>query len=166
MRLYRSEYGALVRLARLLVRDPATAEDLVQDAFVRLYKSWGRVREPERAPAYLRSTVVNLARGRARTQAVFARVKERLVAPSESASAESGAVHRFLEDRVRDALAQLSVRQREVLVLRHYAGMSETEIADTVGCSVGTVRTHTKRGMAALEHLLEPVRRELVWEGV
>lgn len=166
MRLYRSEYGGLVRLARLLVRDPATAEDLVQDAFVRLYKSWSRVREPERAPAYLRSTVVNLARGRARTQAVFARVKERLATPSFAASAEAGVAHRYLEDRVHEALLQLSARQREVIVLRHYAGMNETEIADTVGCSVGTVRTHTKRGMAALERLLEPTHREFAWEGV
>jgi RNA polymerase sigma factor (sigma-70 family) len=138
----------------------------VQDAFVRLYKSWGRLRDPESAPAYLRSTVVNLARGRARKQAVFTRIKERLVAPDDAMSAEDRAVGLAIQDLVNDALARLSSRQREVLVLRHYAGMTESEIADAVGCSVGTVRTHTKRGMAALEVLLEGVHGDAVLEGV
>jgi len=147
--LYEEHYDGLARLARLLVRDPSTAEDVVQDAFVRLYGAWGRVREPEKAPAYLRTTVVNLARGRHRRQVIADRFRPER-AP-DAVSAEEVAVDLESQRQVIAALDRLSARQRECVVLRHYAGLSESEIAAVAGCSIGSVRTHVKRGMAALE---------------
>ena len=63
--LYGEHYAPLVRLAHLVAHDPSIAEDLVHEAFIKLYGSWHRVRDQDRAPAYLRTTLVNLARGRA-----------------------------------------------------------------------------------------------------
>ena len=157
LRLYREQYAPLVRLARLLVRDASIAEDLVQDAFVRLYGAWGRIRDPEKAPAYLRQTVVNLARGRARREAVA--LRRRPDPPPDEISAEEAAAGRATRREVADALGRISPRQRECLVLRHWAGLSESEIADAVGVSVGSVRTHLKRGLAALEARLGEAAR-------
>jgi len=154
---YRAHHAPLVRLARLLVRDDTVAEDLVQDAFVRLYARWDRLRDPAAAPAYLRATVVNLARGRARRAAIAAR----FVAEAQAErSAEDVAVRNAEHRAVLAALARLSARQRECLVLRHFAGCSESEIAAAVGCSVGSVRTHLKRGLAQLQALVPDADRE------
>lgn len=146
--LYAAHHTSLVRLAALVAPEDGMAEDLVQEAFVRLYKSWRRIREPEKVPAYLRATVVNLARGRGRRISVAWRNRP---APSpDAASAEEGALRHETQDEVIAQLRRLPTRQRECLVLRYYQGLTESEIAESLGISVGSVRTHTSRGMAAL----------------
>lgn len=147
--LYAAHHTNLVRLAALVAPEDGMAEDLVQEAFVRLYKSWRRIREPEKVPAYLRATVVNLARGRGRRMSVATR--NRPPAPPDASSAEEGALRRENQDEVIGALRTLPARQRECLVLRYYQGLTESEIAATLGISVGSVRTHTSRGMASLQ---------------
>ena len=154
--LYGEHYDPLVRLAHLVTHDPSIAEDLVHEAFLKLYGSWHRVRDHDRAPAYLRTTLVNLAHGRARRHHVA--LRKRPAAAPDAASAEEGAVGLENRREVVECLRGLPPRQRERLVLRHYNDMTETEIADTLGISVGSVRTHVKRGMAVLHRRLGHLR--------
>lgn len=158
--LYRAHYQELARFARLLVHDAGTAEDIVQEAFAKLYGAWHRVREPERAIGYLRVTILNLARGRARHSAVVRRHEPE--AATDAASAEDDALGAFARRRVIDAMQDLSARQRECLVMRYYRGLTESEIANELGCSVGSVRTHLKRGMANLETRLSTREAEVI----
>jgi RNA polymerase sigma-70 factor (sigma-E family) len=153
--LYREQYRPLVRLAALLLDDVPTAEEVVQDAFVRMHHAWGRVDDASKRPAYLRSIVLNGARSRARRRATGRRL-ETVRAPEEVASAETAALARDEHRRILAAVRALPDRQRECLVLRYYLDLSEAEIATTLGISAGSVKTHTHRGIAALERILDP----------
>jgi len=146
--LYRSEYGHLVRLATLLLGERGAGEEVVQDAFVRLHLGWRRLREPDKAPAWLRSAVLNGARSRLRHRKVQRR--HLTVVPGPAPSAEAGALAGDDHRRVVAALAGLPVRQREALVLRYYLELSEAEMAAAMGVAAGTVKTHLHRGLAAL----------------
>lgn len=150
--LYEANHDGLLRFASLMAPEDGMAEDLVQEAFVRLYKSWGRIRDPEKVPAYLRSTVANLARGRGRRLGVAQR--NRPAPAPDASSAEEGALRDESRNEVVAVLRTLPGRQRECLVLRYYEGLNETEIAQTLGISVGSVRTHTSRGMATMQKRL------------
>jgi RNA polymerase sigma-70 factor (sigma-E family) len=159
--LYTAHYRSLVRLGALLLRDTAAAEDVVQDAFVAMHASWRRLRDPDKALAYLRQAVVNRARSRLR----HLKVVERKTPPPlpESGqihgafvpSAEQGAIHALERQHVMSALGNLPHRQREVLVLRYYADLSEAQIAETMGISPGAVKSHASRGIAALRQTME-----------
>lgn len=146
--LFRRHHLELVRLALVMVGDLQTAEDVVQDCFERLYASWPRVREPERALAYARSAVLNGCRSVHRRSAVARRHAPRLAVRADAAAADTASV----TDRLQLAaeLRKLPRRQREVLVLRYYAGLSVTEIAATLGISAGNVRACLSRGLARL----------------
>jgi RNA polymerase sigma-70 factor (sigma-E family) len=153
--LFAAHYDGLLRLAVLLV-DGATAEDVVQDAFARLYASWRRLKDPDKALPYLRSCVINGARSRLRRNTTAARYD----APQAGvvASAEDAALGRADADEMLPALDRLPRRQREVLVLRYYLDLTEAAIADTLGISPGSVKQHASRGIAALSRSLEAVR--------
>jgi RNA polymerase sigma-70 factor (sigma-E family) len=151
--LYTAHYRSLVRLAALLLHDVAAAEDVVQDAFVAMHGSWRRLRDPEKALAYLRQAVVNRARSRLRHLKV---VERKAPAPMpDAASAEYGALRELDRADVMAALRALPTRQREVLVLRYYTDLSEAQIADAMGISTGAVKSHASRGIAALRETLE-----------
>jgi RNA polymerase sigma-70 factor (sigma-E family) len=151
--LYTAHYRPLVRLAALLLHDTPAAEDVVQDAFVAMHGSWGRLRDADKAVAYLRQAVVNRARSRLRHLKV---VDKHVQMPLPDApSAEVGALRSAQRDEVMTALRQLPHRQREVLVLRYYADLSEAQIADAMGISAGAVKSHASRGAAALRQKLE-----------
>ena len=151
--LYRKHYPSLVRMASLLLHDVGAAEDVTQDAFAKVHLAWGRIREPEKALAYVRSAVLNGARSRMRHLHVVDR--HRPEPGRDTQSAEAGALSGEEHREVIAALRALPVRQRECLALRYYLGLSEAEIAATLGISAGSVKTHTHRGMAALEKTLE-----------
>lgn len=151
--LYGEHYRPLVRLSVLLVRDVATAEEVVQDAFVAMHGAWRRLRDPEKALAYLRQSVVNRSRSVLRHRAVVDKYAPK--ATPDAPSAEHGALGALERSAVIDALRELPVRQREALVLRYYADFSEAQIADAMGISRGAVKSHTARGMAALRSVLE-----------
>ena len=151
--LYRKHYASLVRMASLLLHDIGAAEDVTQDAFAKVHLAWGRIREPEKALAYVRSAVLNGARSRMRHLHVVDR--HRPEPGRDTQSAEAGALSGEEHREVIAALRALPVRQRECLALRYYLGLSEAEIAETLGISAGSVKTHTHRGMAALEKTLE-----------
>jgi RNA polymerase sigma-70 factor (sigma-E family) len=147
------EHGrSLVRLAGLFVDDRAAAEDLVQEAFIRLSRSLDRIRDPDRAAAYLRSIVLNLARDHNRRGLVSLRHRPPSL-PYQRTADET----LELEDDQRhvvEALRTLPRRQRDVLVLRYYLELSPPEIAETLGLSVNSVKTHQRRGMAAMQDRL------------
>lgn len=151
--LFREHYRSLLRLAALLVDDRETAEDVVQDAFVRLHGAWGRVRDPAQRPAYLRSIVCNTARSRLRRRLVAAR--HRPAPPADARSAEDAALVGEERAEVLAALRALPRRQRECLVLRYYLDLSEAQIAAALGISTGSVKSHASRGVAALAAALE-----------
>lgn len=148
----RLEWAAAVRLAYSITLDRHVAEDLAQDAFVRLWPKWPRVRD-ENPHAYLRQVVVRCClsamRRRSWRELTTASLPER---PDHSSShSMSGLADRDVLVR---ALGGLPPRQRAVLVLRYAEDMSEEEVADVLGCSTGSVKTHASRGTAKLRKAL------------
>jgi RNA polymerase sigma-70 factor (sigma-E family) len=143
--LFAAHAPGLVRLAELLVGDRGLAEDLVQEAFVRAWRRWRRLRRQGAALAYVRATVVNLARNSTRRRLLELRYRAaqatRLVAPEPDVG-----VRLDLER----ALARLPVGKRACVVLRFYADLSEEETARVLGVSVGTVKSQTHKGLALL----------------
>ncbi|MGH9070683.1 MAG: RNA polymerase sigma factor [Acidimicrobiales bacterium] len=142
--LYRAQYAPMVRLAYLLTGSNALAEEVVQEAFIRIRGRLGSVDSPV---AYLRTTVVNGSHNHHRHTEV-----ERRLAPL-TATPES--VTDSL-DELGDALASLPERQRAVLVLRYYQDLTEAEIAQVLDCRPGTVKSLAHRGLASLRKVLEP----------
>ena len=140
--LYRETYAPMVRLAVLLTGSELLAEDLVHDAFVRVHARWARVDSPT---SYLRAAVVNACRS-ARRRAKL----ERSVAASSYAAVAS-----LDADELFDALSALPYRQRAAIVLQYYEGLSQTEIADLLGCREGTVASLVHRGLEQLRRVIE-----------
>lgn len=155
--LYTTHYRSLVRLSALLLHDHAAAEDVVQDSFVAMHASWRRLRDTDKALAYLRQAVVNRSRSRLRHLKVAERKAPALMPDFSGAlpSAEQGALAALDREHVLHALRSLPQRQREVLVLRYYADLSEAQIADAMGISAGAVKSHASRGIGALRERLE-----------
>ena len=151
--IYHGEYKSLVRLAVLLVHDVPTAEEVVQDAFEAMHTAWRRLRDSDKALSYLRQAVVNKSRSVLRHRTVVDKNAPK-PAPDEP-SAEQGALALIERSAVVAALRTLPDRQREAIVLRYYADLSEADIAATMGISKGAVKSHTARAMAALKSILE-----------
>jgi len=148
--LYAAHYGSLVRLAALLLDDTAGCEDVVQDAYVRVHGR--RMDDPDKALAYLRQTVVNLARSTLRRRLVARRLTPR----PERTDVEDAAYATVERDALVQALRALPRREREAVVLRHVADLTEVQTANVMGCSVGSVKGYTSRGLARLgTHLKE-----------
>ncbi|MFJ9550253.1 RNA polymerase sigma factor [Streptomyces erythrochromogenes] len=152
--LYHAHRLGMVRLAVLLVDDLATAEDVVQDAFTALYRRHGeQITEVDNALGYLRTSVVNTARSVLRR-----RRTARAWTPPPAVDLPSAEDHVVLDEAHREvlaALARLTPRRRQVLVLRYWADLSEAEIATTLGISRGAVKSNASRGLDALERNLE-----------
>lgn len=151
-RLFEEEGRPLVRLARLFVDDRNAAEDLVQEGFIRLARNAHRIRDESKAAAYLRSIVLNLARDHNRRGLVS--LRHHLPFDDERASTEDEIVLRDDQREVIEALRELPHRQRDCLVLRYYEELGIADIAETLGISRNSVKTHLKRGLAAMEERL------------
>jgi RNA polymerase sigma-70 factor (sigma-E family) len=151
--LFRTEGIRLVSLARLFVDDRTAAEDLVQEAFIRLARSAYRIRDEERAAAYLRSIVINLARDHNRRGLVSFR--HRPPAVPDAPSAEEHAAETEGRQEVVEALRGLPRRQRDCVALRYYLELSIPDIAETLGVSVNSVKTHLQRGLRSMAQILE-----------
>lgn len=151
--LYAAHYRSLVRLAALLLRDVATAEEVVQDSFVAMHDGWRRLRDNDKALSYLRQSVVNRSRSVLRHRVVVDRNAPK--PPPDMPSAEQGAITLLERSAVVTALRTLPPRQREALVLRFYGDLSEAQIAAAMGISKGAVKSHTARAMTALRSVLE-----------
>jgi RNA polymerase sigma-70 factor (sigma-E family) len=151
--LYSEHYRTLLGLATFLVRDTATAEEVVQDSFVAMHCGWRRLRDSDKALSYLRRSVVNRSRSVLRHRMVVDRNAPQ--PPPDMPSAEQGAITQMERSAVVDALRTLPLRQREALVLRFYADLSAGQIASIMGISTGAVKSHTARGMSTLRSVLE-----------
>jgi RNA polymerase sigma-70 factor (sigma-E family) len=150
--IYRTHRMGMVRLAILLVDDQASAEDVVQEAFAGLFRNWGGLRDNAAAIGYLRTAVVNGSRSmlrRRRTARAYVPPH-----PGTERSAESLALLTAEHQAVVSALGDLAPRQREVLVLRYYGGLSEAEIAEATGLSKGTVKSTASRAVAKLGDIM------------
>jgi RNA polymerase sigma-70 factor, ECF subfamily len=145
-----SRNTALLRSAYLLTGDHGQAEDLVQTALVKTYLAWSRIREPAAVESYVRRTMATTAtswwRGRRFRERVVETLPDRADADHIDPSLE--------RDSMWSHLRELPARQRAVLVLRYYEGLSEAEIADTLGFSRGAVKSHASRGLATLRRRL------------
>jgi RNA polymerase sigma-70 factor (sigma-E family) len=150
---YRAHYRALLGLAALLLDDTASCEDVVQEAFIRVHSARSRVRDPEKTLAYLRQTVVNLSRSALRRRIIGLKLLSKPM--PDMASAEEGAYELLERDQLKAAMRRLQRRQREVLVLRYFADMTEAQVAETLGISLGSVKAYGSRGIAALRVAME-----------
>ncbi len=150
--LYAAHRLSLVRLAILLVDDLASAEDVVQDAFAALAGRAVRLRDDHAALAYLRTSVVNGSRSALRRR----RTQRAHTPPAEAATPGPDDFTVLAEEHreVLAALGRLAPRQREVLVLRYWSGLSEAEIAEACGISRGAVKSTASRAIDALEKSL------------
>jgi RNA polymerase sigma-70 factor (sigma-E family) len=151
-RLFAEEATNLVRLARFFVDDRTAAEDLVQEAFIRLARSLHRIQDESKIKPYLRSIVLNLARDHNRRGLMS--LRHHLPADPEPPPLEDTVAIEDDRSRVIAALRRLAIGQRNVLVLRFYLELSVAETAETLGVSVNTVKTQQQRGLAALEQIL------------
>lgn len=154
--LYANQWHSMVRLAILLVDDRSAAEDVVQDAFVAVYRR--PPRDNAAAVAYLRTTVLNGARGVLRRRGVARRSLPGLYSRPPDDGPDDLLDAAGDQRDVIEALRALPNRQREVLVLRYWLQLSEAEIARTLGVSPGTVKSTASRGLDALESALGAVR--------
>lgn len=150
---YREHYRSLLGLAALLLDDNASCEDVVQEAFIRVHSARSRVKDPDKTLAYLRQTVVNLSRSTLRRRILGLKLLSKPM--PDMASAEEGAYELMERDELKRALRGLQRRQREVLVLRYFADMSEEQIAQTLGIARGSVKAYGSRGIAALRAAME-----------
>jgi RNA polymerase sigma-70 factor (ECF subfamily) len=150
--VFAASYRRLVVQLYAITGDACEAEDLVQEAFVRAAAASHRFARVENHEAWLRTTAVNLHRNRWRKLRNFSRIRQRLAQPTDLPG---------LEDHVAvvAALRALPAPQREALALHYLADLSVQQVADTLGCSAGTVKSRLSRGRVALAATLGP------WEG-
>lgn len=153
--LFREHATPLLRLAVVLTGDRPLAEELVQEAFLRLQRS-GRAPALGAERAYLRRTVINLSHSHHRHLRVVRSTREER--RDDAAAAEHHAVARDAQAQVVAAIRALPVRQRDCIVLRYYEDLSDTQIADALGISPGSVKTHLHRARTALASHLEALR--------
>ncbi len=132
------------KLASFLVHDQTIGEEIAQEAMTTMYRTWGTAERPE---AYLRTALVNGAKNWHRRSAVR---QNKLPLLAESASVD------FSFNELSDAVSRLPFRQRAVIVLRYHGGLSEAEIAESLGCRPGTVKSLASR---ALEQLSKEITR-------
>jgi RNA polymerase sigma-70 factor (sigma-E family) len=145
----------LRRVAYLLCQDWPSADDLVQSAITRLYLHWGTARNAASIDAYSRTVLVRIFISERRS-AWYRRVL--LVAAHHDAPGRY--VDHDAHMDVRDALAALPPRQRATLVLRFFCDLSVDETARELGCTAGTVKSQTAKGLEALRRALGPILAE------
>ncbi|WP_326566099.1 SigE family RNA polymerase sigma factor [Amycolatopsis rhabdoformis] len=154
-----AQWTPLVRLATLLVDDPETARDVVQDCYEAVLRLRPEVAGEDHLTAYLRRAVVNRSRSALRRRHTVLRYLAKLrphTAPPADRDVLTAETHRELLG----ALDRLPTRQREVLVLRYYCDLTEADIAHTLGIPAGTVKSTAHRALATLRRRMEDGSRE------
>ena len=149
--LCRDEHARLVGLLALYVGSRPVAEDLAQETLIRLHQHWPRVRTMPSPHSWISGVGINLARSWWRRRYAEHRANRRFEAgrPTHAGLGEPADVL-----TVRAAVAQLPPRQRAVLVLRFYAGLSVAEAAEQLGCAPGTVKSLTHKAVAGLRRVM------------
>ncbi|WP_255308027.1 SigE family RNA polymerase sigma factor [Streptomyces marincola] len=147
----RSRWPALVRTAYLLTGDRHLAEDVAQTALAKAYRSWPRVQRSDNPDAYVRRILVSCHKDRFRKR----RVPEHLTdMPPDSVAATDDMARADEREMLAAALAGLPKRQRTVVILRYWEDLSELEVARTLGCSVGTVKSQASKALCKLRAVL------------
>ncbi|MFJ4277172.1 SigE family RNA polymerase sigma factor [Streptomyces massasporeus] len=151
-----ARWSTLLHVARLLTGgDRQRAEDLVQEALVKLWFAWPKI--ADQAPeAYVRTVLVRLAARSARRRWWGERPVDQLPDRAGPVDVSSAVAER---SRLEGALAQLSPKQRAAVVLRYYEDLPEAQVAQALGCPVGTARSHASRGVARLRQILSDAVR-------
>ena len=152
--LFDAHYRELRGLAFVILGDSHLAEEVVMDAFTKMFSSWARVRRLDLPYGYLRKTVVNLCRGKIRRRRLESRVNAVIQRRNEVEVSDLGAEHSEARLDLWDAVRRLPERQRLCVVLRYLEDMPEAEIADTLDCSIGTVKSQTFRARRSLGQML------------
>jgi len=157
LELFHREARSLVRLARVFVDNRDAAEDIVQEAFIRLSCNAHRIEDSEKAPAYLRSIVLNLARDINRRGLMSLRhyPPAGREVDIEPGSIDDRLVRNERQQQVLEAVRSLPRRQRDCVALRYFEELSIEQIATTLDLSVNSVKTHLKRALVSLERSLE-----------
>jgi RNA polymerase sigma-70 factor (sigma-E family) len=156
--LFRHHYPSLLRTAYALLGTREGAEDAVQDAFVSLYRHWGRLRDPGAVEAYVRSAVLNRCRSGIRSRVRDRSLVDLHVVPLHTEGSDTAAVANEDARQVGLALRKLPRRQREVVACRYLLELSVAETAEILGISGGAVKRHAHRGLQALHTVLEVTR--------
>ena len=154
--LYELHAPGAFRLAYLLTGDRQLAEDLVQEAFLRMFGRFRDLRNPDAFSGYLRTTVVNLARSHFRRRKVERAYLERRRSQPEDHRTEGHGPEVGSRHEMWEALQALPTRQRAALVLRYYEDMTEAQVADVLRCAKGTVKSLTARGIERLRREMAP----------
>ena len=159
-RLFDEHYRGLCRLAGLLLNDTAAAEEIVQEAFLRTFSSWWRVRHPERAQWYLRTSVVNLCRSKLRRR--YSEDRGNRVSWYDEDRKSGTDVTDLSDDAAMlvELVRKLPPRQREAVVLRYYEDLPEAEIARVLGCAVGTIKSQLSKARATLAGAMEALSED------
>jgi len=152
--------GALLRTAYLLVGDRHRAEDLLQTALVKTFVKWPGIRDAGALEGYVRRTMATTATSWWRGRPFRERTVDRLPEPAPRDGTGDAPDARLEHDAMWARLREIPVKQRAVLVLRYYEGLAESEIADVLGISRGTVKSHSSRGIAALRRRLDQEHAE------
>ena len=153
--IFDAQYAGLCRLAWLILGDEGRAEEVVMDAFVHTLAGWRRIRDTERAEAYLRRAVVNGARSAARRRVTEGRANAQIAARDRGSIS---ALDQLADsDPVLRAVRALPPRQRAAVVLRYYADLPEIEVAGLLGCAVGTVKSQLAKAKVSLARALADV---------
>jgi RNA polymerase sigma-70 factor (sigma-E family) len=156
--LYEAHAVGLIRLGFVMLGDRGRAEDVVQDAFIGLYRNWDRLDDPGNALTYVRSSVINGCRAALRTQ-IRGERRDRAAAARDGRppfdSTEAAVLLSEEHQEVIAAVRKLAHRQREALMLRYYLGLSTDETARVMGISTGTVKSAISRAISALARALK-----------
>ncbi len=159
--LFESQYAPLCRLALLMLGERGAAEEVVMDAFERTLAAWGRIRDHDRAEAYVRRAVVNRCISRSRRRRNEWRSNEAVAAGAGDAPAGDVDVEeRATSLAVLNATLALPPRQRATVVLRYYEDRPEAEIARLLGCAPGTVKSQLAKARATLSRTLASTEQE------
>ncbi|HTR94057.1 MAG TPA: sigma-70 family RNA polymerase sigma factor [Trebonia sp.] len=156
--LYAEHAVGLIRLGFVMLGDRGAAEDVVQDAFLGLYRNWGRLNDPANALTYLRTSVLNGCRAALRARARRDRRDRAAAAGDGWLQFDSAEAAVLLSEEHREVLAavrKLAPRQREALMLRYYLGLSPDETARVMGVSTGTVKSAVSRAIAVVGRALK-----------
>jgi RNA polymerase sigma-70 factor (sigma-E family) len=156
--LFNRHYAPMCRLAYLILGDAAAAEEIVMEALLKTFSGWRRIRDVDRLDAYLRRAVVNGCRSRIRRKGIEARVNEQALS-AEERRGRGGAwdAERHETSRlVWEAVKALPERQRACVVLRYFEDLPESQIADILECSVGTVKSQLSKARGKMERVLKP----------
>ena len=153
--LFDRHYVPMCRLAFVILGDRALAEEIVMEALLKTFAGWGRLRAIDRADAYLRRAVVNLCRSRIRRKMIEARVNAETKARASRTKPDWDQEAHENNRLVMEAIRSLPERQRTAIVLRYYDDLSESQIAEVLDCSVGTVKSQLSKARSKLGAALE-----------